>query len=80
MDINIFNPENYQLFEKLGIVSLLMFIIINGFLYFKSLVKDIQGRLDNAIAKQEELQKIMLELSLKAEENESKLLDFITKQ
>ena len=79
MDLNIFNPANYQFFEKLGIVSLLMFIIINGFLYFKSLNKDVQNRLDTSIAKQEELQKQLIKLIIKAEENEAKLLEILSK-
>lgn len=80
MDLNIFNPENYQFFEKLGIVSLLMFIIINGFLYFKSLNRDMQNRLDASIAKQEELQEQLIKLIIKAEENEAKLLEILTKE
>jgi hypothetical protein len=79
MDLNIFNPENYQFFEKLGIVSLLMFIIINGFLYFKSLNREIQNRLDTSIAKQEELQEQLIKLIIKAEENEAKLLEILSK-
>lgn len=76
---DIFNPQNYEVFEKLGIVTLLVFILIKMYQYFKSNAELLQERINYLTDKLSDTENKLIELVLKSEENETLIIELLKK-